>query len=286
MERSAEPIDIDSQAFVCDLSESTPAILEVEPGAVLRIHCRNALDFAIGAETGRAAAANPATGPIAVRGARPGQALRLDILAIEPETPGYVAGDWEGGQQAVPIIGGEVDFHGIRLPIDPMVGTVGVLPAEGRWSTMDAGPFGGNMDIRDVAPGASVFLPAFRPGGGFALGDVHAVMGDGEIGGQGLETAATVTLQVGVEPEPLSEHVYLRRHGAFMIVGWGESIEDAVADACAEMIRVIARTGVLDEFNARKFLGLAGDTLFGQHCCRIKTVRVAVPVRCVAALRG
>ena len=60
---------------------------------------------------------------------------------------------------------------------------------------MDAGPFGGNMDIRDVAAGASVFLPVARPGGHFVLGDIHAAMGDGEIGGQGLETAATVTLR-------------------------------------------------------------------------------------------
>ena len=73
-----------------------------------------------------------------------------------------------------------------------------------------------------------------------------------------------------------------------MAVGAGQTIEDAVGDAVSAMARLIVQhgeCGIADEFHARKFLGLAGRTLFGQHCCPIKTVRVAVPLEYLPGLR-
>ena len=277
-------IKISSDDFVCTLAADTPASMEVEAGSVVEIHCRSACDRKVGPGPVRADTSNPCTGPIGVRGAKPGQALKFEITRVEAESPGYVASDWDGGMQAVEINDGVVDFHGIRIPADGMMGVLGLAPAEGEWQTMDAGPFGGNMDIKDVAAGATVYMPVFQPGGKFIVGDVHAVMGDGEIGGQGLEAAATVTMRVDIEPEPMSDRIYIRRNDCFMTVGWGEKIEDAVKDASVEMTKIIGNTGVLSEFNARKFLGLAGETLFGQHCCPIKTVRVSVPTKYIPAL--
>ncbi len=278
-------IEIDSGKFTCELSAGAAAAHEVAPGSTLRVHCRSAADRLVGPGPVRAEAANPGTGPIAVRGARPGQAIRLDILAIEPESPGHLSAGWKGGLQAVEIAGGAAVFHGIRVPIAPMIGVLGVAPFQGSWKTMDCGPYGGNMDTNDVAPGASVYLPVFQGGGLFILGDVHAVMGDGEIGGQGLECAATVTLRVDIEPRPISDHVYLYRDESLMVIGCAERLEDAVRDAAVAMMKIIDRAGVLDEFNAMKLLGLAGQTLFGQHCCPIKSVRVALPLKYVPALR-
>jgi len=278
-------IEISSDKFVCDLSSDTPAAVEVPPGSTLKVHCRNAGDRNVGPGPVRAPAANPGTGPIAVTGARPGQALKFEILDIAAESPGYISAGWKGGSQAVEIREGKAVFKGIEIPIAPMIGVLGVAPAAGSWNTMDAGGFGGNMDTNDVAPGAAVYLPVFQPGGRFILGDVHAVMGDGEIGGQGLEVAATVTLRVDVEPDPITDHVYIHRNDRLMIVAAAEKIEDAVRDAAVAMMKVIERAGVMDEFIAMKFLGLAGETLFGQHCCRVKTVRVAVPLKYVPALR-
>jgi hypothetical protein len=70
-----------------------------------------------------------------------------------------------------------------------------------------------------------------------------------------------------------------------MVIGCAERIEDAVRDAAVAMMKILEGAGVLDEFNAMKFLGLAGETLFGQHCCPIKSVRVSVPLKYVPALR-
>jgi amidase len=142
------------------------------------------------------------------------------------------------------------------------------------------------MDTNDIARGATAYLPVFQPGGLFVLGDVHAVMGDGEIGGQGLECPAAVTLRVDVEPHPLSDHVYLFRNDCLMVIGCAEHLEDAVRDAAVAMMKLIERAGIMDEFSAMKFLGLAGATLFGQHCCKTKSVRVSVPLKYLPALRA
>ena len=281
----AKVIRIDSDRFVCELAAQTPAAVEVPAGATLAIHCRSALDRAVGPGDVRADAPNPGTGPIAVAGALAGQALRFDVLDIVCESPGHVSAGFEGGSQAVEIRGGAAVFHGIEVPIAAMIGVLGVAPASGSWDTTQAGPWGGNMDVNDVAPGAAVIVPIHQPGGRFVVGDVHAVMGDGEIGGQGLEVAATVTMRVAIEPEPISDHVVIYRGGRIQTVGVGETVEEAVRDAALAMMKIIERAGILDEFNAMKLLGLAGETLFGEHCCPIKTVRVAVPLELVPALR-
>jgi amidase len=280
-----EPIRIGSEAFVCELAADAPAAVEVAAGATVVIHCRSAADRFVGPGPVRAAGPNPATGPIAVAGAEAAQAIRFDILDVACESPGHVSASFDGGQQAVEIIGGAARFHGIEIPVAPMIGVLGVAPASGAWSTMDAGPFGGNMDIRDVAVGATVIVPIHQPGGRFVVGDVHAVMGDGEIGGQGLEVAATVTMRIGIELEPISDHILIYRDDRIMTVAAAERIEDAVRDASVAMMKLLERAGVLDEFNAMKLLGLAGQTLFGQHCCRTKTVRVGLPLACAPALR-
>jgi len=267
---------IDSDAFVCELAADTPAAAKVPAGAVLEVHCRSAADRLVGPGPVRADRPNPGTGPIAVTGAQPGQALRFEILDVVPESPGVLSAGWDGGQQFVDIRDGCALFHGLSVPIAPMIGVLGVAPAAGAWETMAAGPFGGNMDTNDVCPGSAVVIPIHQPGGRFVLGDVHAVMGDGEIGGQGLECAATVTLRVDVVAEPISDHILVFRDGRVMTVGSAERLEDAVRDASLAMMKLVERFAGLDEFNAMKLLGLAADTRFGQHCCPMKTVQVSI----------
>ncbi len=296
-------IHVSSDRFVCELCAEAQPLLEVPPGSTLTVQCQSALDFAVwfdkvncsphpersrrvGPCPPRAQAANPATGPIAVTGALPGQALKVTVLDIAPEAVGHISAGPTGGHRRLEIQEGEVVFdESIRIPTAPMIGVLGVVPAEGSWTTMECGPFGGNLDTNDVAPGATVYLPVFRPGGLFVVGDVHAVMGDGEIGGQGLEVAAEVTLRVDVEPHPLSPSIYLYRDDELMTIGTAESLDEACDVAARAMAAVIARTGVMDEFSAMKFLGLAGELRVGQNCCSVKSARVALPLRYLPTLR-
>jgi amidase len=278
-------IRVTSERFVCDLSCDAVPCVEVASGSTLTVHCRCALDRAVGPGPERATRANPATGPIAVTGAQPGQALRFEILEICPEPVGYISGGPGGDPRAIDIRDGAAVFNeSIRIPLAPMIGVLGVAPPEGQWSTMDCGPFGGNLDINDIAPGATVTVPVFQPGGLFVLGDVHAVMGDGEIGGQGLEVAAEVTLRVDIEPRPLIEAIYIRRNDELMTVGTAATLEEACRQATAAMTGLFEKHGLMDAFSAMKFLGLAGQLRVGQQCCPIKSVRVAVPLRYVPGL--
>ena len=119
-------VEIDSGAFTCELAAGAAPAHEIAPGSTVRIHCRHANDRNVGPGPVRADAANPGTGPIAVTGAEPGQALKFEILSVEPESPGHVSAGWKGGSQAVEIADGCAVFHGIRIPIAPMIGVLGV----------------------------------------------------------------------------------------------------------------------------------------------------------------
>lgn len=278
-------IEVSAEHFVCELAADAIPTVEVAPGATLQVRCRHACDRDVGPGPVRAPAANPATGPIAVSGARPGQALRVNILDIRPDAVGHVS-DGRGGNRAIPIDGDAAVFGDMRIPLAPMIGVLGVAPAEGSWPTMECGPYGGNLDTNDIAPGATVYLPVFQPGGLLVLGDVHAVMGDGEIGGQGLEVAAEVRLRVGIEREPLSPTAYLVRDGHLMTLGTGDTLDAACGQAARAMAALIAAAGLMDEFEATKFLGLAGQLRIGQQCCPTKSARVAVPLSLLPALHG
>lgn len=85
----------------------------------------------------------------------------------------------------------------ISWPLTPFVGTLGVAPEREVATSIDGqGEWGGNLDIRDVAPGNRIFLPIFHPGARFYLGDVHASQGDTEFTGTAAETKATVRLRL------------------------------------------------------------------------------------------
>lgn len=87
----------------------------------------------------------------------------------------------------------------ISWPITPFIGTLGVAPDREVLTSLDGqGPFGGNLDIRDVAPGNRILLPVYHPGGQFYLGDVHASQGDTEFTGTAAETQSTVRLHFEV----------------------------------------------------------------------------------------
>lgn len=258
----------------------------VEPGEVLRVEMRDALDGQIteglssmdGVDQENV---NPATGPIAVRGATPGQTLAVDVLDIRVAPCGYVTVGERPRffeQRA-----GLVHFDdGIRLPMQPMIGTIGVAPREGRFSNKLPGDWGGNMDVRDVRAGATVYFAVHQPGGLLALGDVHSVQADGESSGQGVETQSEATLRVRLVDEVLSDWPVIFCDGELMTVAAGETLDEAGARSVEALARIVAARTRLDELGARILLGLAGDVRIGQMVCAQRTVRVALPVALLA----
>lgn len=208
----------------------------------------------------RAGGPNPMNGPIFIEGAQPGDTLKVEILRMTPNratgwTRASLAGnvvdpetvrdlpsrekvtwsiDRQGGtlQLAEPPEGLE-DFV---LPIEPMIGCFGVAPALGQaFSTATSAENGGNMDYRGFGPGATVWFPVAVEGALFFLGDCHAVQGDGEIVGTGVETSYEVEVRLTVEKN--RKLVWPRGESAEAIfsVGNARPLDQALQHATTDM---------------------------------------------------
>jgi acetamidase/formamidase len=153
-------------------------------------------------------------GSVYVKGAKPGDALQVEILNLKHKGWG-----WSGHLQHFGLLQEDFDFayihhwklegdrclfgvSDIELPFEPFCGCMGVAPQEpGRIRTIAPGKFGGNMDVRDLRIGTTMWLPVFVDGALFACGDCHSGQGDGEMSGTGIETPMTVTLRFDVRKD-------------------------------------------------------------------------------------
>ncbi len=153
-----------------------------------------------------------AVGPIFVEGAHPGDVLEVTIHSIETGSWGWTSVSWDFGllKNRFPerLIIWDIDrdgaittgdfLHGIRVPLSPFLGIVGVAPREGEFGMIPPQVFGGNMDNRLLGPGSKVYLPVNVEGGLLSLADPHAAQGDGEICGTAIETTAEVVISIKV----------------------------------------------------------------------------------------
>ena len=273
-----------SNEVIWHFSPEAKAVYTVDPGEVFTVETQDALGGQVRpgmVEKPKIERANPATGPIAVRNARPGQVLAIDILAMDLATAGFLTSAG-GSPQFFDQVGAVIPFApGIRLPIRPMIGTIGVAPATATFSNSEVGDHGGNLDTRDVAPGATLYLTVQVPDGLLALGDVHSLQADGESSGQGVETACAVTLRVRVLPQGLSPRPYLLRHGELMVIVSAATLDQAAKEAVEESAQLLVRHSDLDYTAARRLIGLIGDVRVSQIVNPQKTVRVALPVAAV-----
>lgn len=196
---------------------------------------------------------NGATGPIEVRGSKPGDMLRLDILNIELDRLGFTAlwpgigmfPDWvrrkEFGIQTRVVEVKDEHVHWnehLRLPVKPMIGVAGVAPVHGAVLTLDNGPHGGNLDVQEITAGNSVLFRVNKEGTHLFLGDCHAIQGDGEANGMGaIEIATTLTVRVGIEPAPVRlNHPRIETPTHVCTLGCARPLEDAMRIAFEEMI--------------------------------------------------
>jgi amidase len=183
-------------------------VLEVEPGAVVRFETNDCFTGQIRSETDLVTdidfdRVNGATGPVAVRGAEPGDSLVVELLEVTPGPTGFATLIPGFGQlidqvrspltRVFRVEDGVVHMNEhVRFPLRPMVGVVGVATVGEEVKNGWAGRHGGNLDNHLHGPGARIYFPVRQPGGLFAVGDMHAAMGDGEICGTGVEIAGEV----------------------------------------------------------------------------------------------
>jgi amidase len=218
---------------------------------------------------------NPATGPVFVRGAEPGDSLVVHVLDIALANRGYtgtrpgqgVLGHLitEHRTKLFDVVDGMVVFNDrIRFPVRPMVGVIGTAPAGDGVATLHPGPHGGNMDHNDARVGAQVHLPVFVPGAFLFIGDVHASMGDGEISITALEIPGEVRVRVDLVKGEAIRRPRIEFPDCWITTGDGPGIADAIRVAAEEMARLLMRRLTLSADEAYMLLSMRGDARVSQ----------------------
>ncbi len=247
---------------------------------------------------------NPVSGPFFVADAEPGDTLAVHILDITP------ARDW-GVSSTFPHFGaltstthtatlqpplpervwvygidrqaGTVRFHAtasdhtVDLPLDPMIGTIGVAPPgfEAR-STLVPDTHGGNLDTPELRPGTTLYLGVNQPGALLALGDGHARQGEGEACGVGVEIATVTTFAVELIKGVSTAWPRLETDAAVMSIGCARPLEDAYRIAHHDLVGWTQELTGLDALDAYQLVSQAGRAPIGNVCDPNYTVLAAV----------
>ena len=243
------------------------------------------------------AAINPATGPLFVRGAEPGDTLKVEILSIElgpqaviMEFPGSgVTGCMVDHIQArvLPIKGDTAVFSDdLVLPLNPMIGSIGTAPAEESISTEIPASHGGNMDCTKIGVGTTLYLPVNVPGALLAMGDIHALMGDGEVCVSGAEIRGAITVRVTALKNARLPLPFLVNETLCAAIGSSPTLQDAATAATMAMREFLVNTANLDPHSAATLLSLTGDLRICQVVNPQKTCRMELPRQVVDKFLG
>jgi amidase len=195
---------------------------------------------------------NPVTGPLYVEGAEPGDALAVTVHDIELAEQGwsvYIPGAGALARpmgsdmfvRRIPIRDGRVQLtSSIECPVAPMIGCVGLAPEGFEASTvMPSYVTGGNLDLTDAAPGATVFLPVQVPGALLSIGDIHAVMSRGESSFVAIEIAGRATVSVDVIKDRRLPAPQIETPSEYVCVGLGNPVQDSIDMAYEAMLSVL-----------------------------------------------
>ncbi|MDX2229139.1 MAG: acetamidase/formamidase family protein [Leptolyngbyaceae cyanobacterium bins.349] len=195
------------------------------------------------------------TGPIYVNDAKPGDVLEVRLEAITPGLPmGFNA--IRSGWGALPDVFTEpalrfipLDLQnqvaefppssGIKIPLQPFFGILGVATPETDRSSIPPGVYGGNIDNRHLQAGSRLFLPIFLPGAMFSIGDGHAAQGDGEVNVTAIETSMNGTIQLILRPDLAFTVPVAETPTDFITMGFGHTLDEAFAQALQQMIEFL-----------------------------------------------
>jgi acetamidase/formamidase len=264
--------------------------LEVESGETVELHVRDASDEQIGRDSDAEDVAkldfshvNPVSGPVYMKGARPGDVLAVELLEFRPPEwgwtaiiPGFglLADEYPEPWLRISEIDDEratVRFaNGIALPCRPFPGTIGVAPEEpGKHSIVPPSRFGGNMDTKHLRAGATLFLPVGVDGALFSLGDTHVAQGDGEVCGTAIEAAMDVVVRLSVRRDfsvaapqydlPARALAQTEESSYHVCTGVGPDLMEAARDAVRATITYVGERYGLDREEAYALASVAAD---------------------------
>lgn len=269
-----------------------PPVVEAEPGDVVSFDCRDAWDDLIDEDTTPAGVPDalaerdggmPITGPVAVKGANPGDVLAVEILDVEHDDWGWTSfrpredefgllyeefEEW--GLHYWHLEDGVGEFvDGIEVPLDPFPGTIGLAPADESQRSM--GPphdAGGNMDTKHLTAGTTLYLPVEAEGAMVSIGDGHAAQGDGEICGGAIETPITIDVRLEVlSDREISQPQYRMPDGhaspadvpTYATMGISDDLMEAARKATLAMVEHLQEERGLSAHDAYILTSVAAD---------------------------
>lgn len=220
----------------------------------------------------------PLAGPVYVEGAKPGDVLVVETVDVKVEDFGWSA--------IFPGLGVLEEFKkpylykwdlknkrfapfkkGIRVPVRPFCGVLGVAPLEkGSFEVMPPGKHGGNLDIRHLTAGSRLKLPIWVEGALFSAGDVHAAMGDGEVCVCAIECAGEATLRFEIErnsklrwPQYFAEGDKKPKNGYYAATGIAPDLMTATKEAVRNMLDYLSDNYDLTREEAYVLCSVAAD---------------------------
>jgi amidase len=257
-------------------------VLEIDPGETVTFETNDCFTGQITSEDDLVTEidfqrVNSATGPVAVRGAEPGDSLIAEIVDVRPVEVGFAC--------LIPGFGQLIDqveapvtrmFHvedgwiemneRVRFPARPMVGVVGVATDGDTLTNGLAGRHGGNLDNHLHGPGARIYFPVRRPGGMFAVGDMHASMGDGEICFTGVEIAGEVTIRFDLLKGKQATWPVTELDDRWVAHATAAEYDDALRLCSEEAARLLVDQWRFSLEDAFIFLSVACDAGVAQAC--------------------
>ncbi len=275
---------------------SVPPAQHVAPGTTLCFNCFDSSAGQLGpgstvddVATLDFGKINPVSGPIYVDGAEPGDVLKITLDAFRPQLQDGGAWGWTANIPGFGLLADQFEEPALtlwhydaetldpalwgdaaRIPLKPFAGTIGVAPAEpGLHSIVPPRRVGGNLDIRDLAAGAELYLPVEVAGALFSVGDTHAAQGDGEVCGTAIESPMDVVLTLDLikdtplkmprftTPGPVTRH--LDAQGYDVTTGVGPDLMAGARDAVAGMIDLLTAREGLSAVDAYMLISTCGD---------------------------
>ncbi|KAF2958626.1 formamidase [Thermotoga sp. Ku-13t] len=266
-------------------------VLSVRPGETVQFETLDALGGQIQNEKDVMnldfSKVNPATGPVFVEGAEAGKTLVVEINDIRISSNRGVIVAEEGfgvlrdivkGFRAkiLPIRDGNVLFNDLSIPVRPMIGVIGVAPQEEEFPTGTAHRHGGNMDTKEITIGSKVYLPIFQEGALLALGDVHAVMGDGEVCVSACEVPAIVTVKVDVLVRTIEWPMVETDRDFYVLVSL-PGLEKACEEATRVAVKMLSEARKLSFEDAYMLASLIVDVGISQLVDPNLTAKARIP---------
>ena len=281
---------ISSKNIILKMDKDNFPVYFMESGESVKVETLDcyANEFYEGGDPETVKASNPATGPIFLNSAKAGDTLKVTIEKITLEDKGVVrltkGNDVLGSRikkknlKVININDEYATYDDIKIPLKPMIGVIGVAPKGEEISNFSPGSHGGNMDCNQVKENSVVYLPVFQDGALLSLGDLHAAMGDGEIGNSGLETSGVVQVRVQVREDIKIDNPVIISDDRLYCIASSESLDKAIDEVMTNMADILVKYENMDDNDAIRLMTLVADLGICQIVNPLKTVKLSIPL--------